>query len=441
MRSQTRCIFFSVLITFGFASVCHAQLSNIQPAADSTSLLLPAQDTLRISLQDAEKIMLEKNLDLIANHFNIDIAHAQVITAGLWDNPGLAYNQNIWNPSTRIPFTVTGQYGEVAVQIDQVFKTAGKRHRLVQYNKSNEKAAEYAYFDLLRNLKFQFRSDFYQLDALLKTQKVYDLELEKSRILEKALSEAYDKNDVALKDVVTIQSTMFQLQTDLTNNLSQITDLEAEMRYMLQASPKTFILPTMPDVINTNVPALMMDSLYTEAINNRPDVLNNSQQVEASDWYVKYNKSLIAPDIDVSLQYDRSASAYPNYTGFGISLPLPLWNFNQGGIKSAKAALKQNQTQLDASKLKAVNDVNGAYLKLVRLSQLDLNTQIRNNKSFDKLMAGIYDVFQKKEMSLRDLVIYMDTYKQQAANFNNYIAQFYTARESLNMAVGKEILK
>ena len=97
--------------------------------------------------------------------------------------------------------------------------------------------------------------------------------------------------------------------------------------------------------------------------------------------------------------------------------------------------------QWDASKLKAVNDVNQAYEKLVELSHLNLDVQIKNNQSFDKLMSGIYDVFQKKEMSLRDLVIYMDTYKQQATNFNNYIAGYYTARENLNMAVGKDVIK
>jgi cobalt-zinc-cadmium efflux system outer membrane protein len=384
--------------------------------------------------------MLEKNLDLIANHFNIDIAHAQTISAKLWDNLGFNYQQNIWNPTTRIPFTIRDG-GEVAVQIDQVFKTAGKRHRLVQYNKANEKAVEYAYYDLLRNLKFQFRSDFYQLDALMKTQKVFDTELEKSIILEKALSQAYEKKDVALKDLVTIQSTMFQLQTDLTSNLAQITDLESEMRYMLQLQPHTVIVPVMPATVDITLPAVVMDSLYTEAISNRPDVLNNQQQVEASDWYLKYNKSLIAPDLDVALQYDKAANAFNNYTGFGVSLPLPLWNFNQGGIKGAKATLKQNQVQLDASKLKAINDVNDAYLKLVQLSHLNLDVQVKNNQSFDKLMSGIYDVFQKKEMTLRDLVIYMDTYKQQVTNFNNYIAQFYTAKENLNMAVGKDILK
>src|SRR6202012_4514070 len=102
--------------------------------------------------------------------------------------------------------------------------------------------------------------------------------------------------------------------------------------------------------------------------------------------------------------------------------------------KQAKATLKQNQVQLDASKLKAINDVNQAYEKLVQLSQLNLEVQTKNNKSFDQLMSGIYDIFEKKEMSLRDLVIYMDTYKQQIINFNNYISNYYTARENVNMA-------
>ena len=124
-----------------------------------------------------------------------------------------------------------------------------------------------------------------------------------------------------------------------------------------------------------------------------------------------------------------------------MALPLPLWNFNQGGIKQAKATLKQNEVQLDASKLKALNDVNQAYEKLVQLSHLDIDVQIKNNQAFDQLMSGIYNIFQKKEMTLRDLVIYMDTYKQQIINFNNYIAGYYTAKENLNMAVGKDVIK
>jgi cobalt-zinc-cadmium efflux system outer membrane protein len=434
MRDHIRRVIFQVVIFFGLVTSSFGQFTNITYGAASP------QDTVSLTLEQAEKIMLDKNLDLIANHYNIDIAHAQVIAARLWDNLNFNYQQNIGNPGHHL-FSLAAPGGEVYMQIDQVFKIAGQRHRLVKTNMATEKAVEYAYYDLLRNLKFQFRSDFYQLNALLKTQRVFNQELEKSILLEKALSESYDKKDVALKDLVTIQSTMFQLQSDLAANLASITDLEADMRYMLQMQPGSFIVPAVPDVAALSVPSVIMDSLYTEAIANRPDVQNNAMQVEASDWYLKYNKSLIAPDLDVALMYDRASASYTNYTGFGVSLPLPLWNQNQGGIKGAKAALKQNQVQLDASKLKAVNDVNDAYLKLVQLSQLNLDAQTKNNQSFDKLMAGIYDVFQKKEMSLRDLVIYMDTYKQQTIAFNNYIANFYTAKENLNMAVGKDVIK
>ena len=433
MKEVCGLLLIGFILVFSNPVVCTAQTTSV---TNGTGV----NDTINLSLPEAEKMMLEKNLDIIANHFNIDIAHAQLIAAKLWDNPGFNYSQNIWNPNTHIPFTIRDG-GEFSLQVDQVFKTAGKRHRLVEYNKANEKAVEYAYYDLLRNLKYQFRADFYQLNALLKTQKVYDTELEKSVLLEKALLQAYDKNDVALKDVVTIQSTKFQLQTDLTNNLSQITDLESEMRYMLQLSPQSILLPVMPELTNTELPAMVMDSLYATAIANRPDVQNNAEQLVASNWYLKYNKSLIAPDLDVSVLYDRTNGYYPNYTGFGVSLPLPLWNFNQGGIKQAKATLKQNEVQLDASKLKAINDVNQAYVKLTQLARLDIPSQTKNNQSFDKMMAGIYDIFQRKEMNLRDLVIFMDTYKQQVSNFNNFIAQYYTAKENLNMAVGKDIIK
>ena len=110
------------------AITCLGDLSFGQTAGSS----VPAKsDTLHFSLQDAEKIMIDKNLDLIANHFNIDIAHAQTIAAKLWDNPGFSYGQNIINPGHHV-FSIQGPDGEVFLQIDQVFKIAGKRHRLVQ---------------------------------------------------------------------------------------------------------------------------------------------------------------------------------------------------------------------------------------------------------------------------------------------------------------------
>ena len=45
------------------------------------------QDTLKITLQQAETDFLQNNLDLIAQKYSIDSAKATVITAKLYDNP------------------------------------------------------------------------------------------------------------------------------------------------------------------------------------------------------------------------------------------------------------------------------------------------------------------------------------------------------------------
>ena len=51
---------------------------------------LHAQETtaLQLSLKDAEKIFLERNLSLIAERYNIDMAQAQVTQARLFENIG-----------------------------------------------------------------------------------------------------------------------------------------------------------------------------------------------------------------------------------------------------------------------------------------------------------------------------------------------------------------
>ena len=75
-------------------------------------------DTLPLSLPDAEKIFLEKNLLLVANKLNIDAAKAQIIQAKLWDNPAFLINQNIFNQQTKKYFDATS-LGQTDIQIQQ----------------------------------------------------------------------------------------------------------------------------------------------------------------------------------------------------------------------------------------------------------------------------------------------------------------------------------
>ena len=398
-------------------------------------------DTLSLSVSAADSIFQTQNLQLLANHMNVDVAAAQIISARLWDNPVFYSEVNIWNPLTHKPFDVNNG-GQLDLSIQQLFKIGGEHHRLTQYNKANKKAVEYAYFDLLRNLKYELRTDLFQLNSLIKTGGIYQTEIEKVESLEKALNDAYSKNNIPLKDLVRIQSTLFQYHADYNQLQNQISDLQSKLHQMLRLPLEKYIVPALNSDIEKDFNALNLDTLYTIALSNRADLKADETQILAAEWNLKYQRSVAVPDLTVGFDYfNNGAASFNNYYGLQLSMPLPVFNRNQGGIKAAKANLTQQKYQAEDTHEKTVNEVNSAYAKLVQTARIDMEQQKKNNESFDKLMQNILGLYVRKEISLKDLADYMDIYKTQAKAFYDYTAQFQSAREELNFAVGKAILK
>ena len=62
----------------------------LMPACGQTST-----DTLKLTIKQAEAMFLQNNLQLMAQHYNIDIASAQVITAKLLPNPDFSLSNGI----------------------------------------------------------------------------------------------------------------------------------------------------------------------------------------------------------------------------------------------------------------------------------------------------------------------------------------------------------
>src|ERR1700761_1069991 len=84
-------------------------------------------DTIKINFQDAEKQFLEKNLTLLAQKYNIEASKALIEQAKLWDNPVLSTDQNIYDGGSKKFFYHNSTEGQVFLQLNQVFTTAGKR--------------------------------------------------------------------------------------------------------------------------------------------------------------------------------------------------------------------------------------------------------------------------------------------------------------------------
>ena len=114
---------------------------------------------LVVSQAVAERLFLQNNLLLIAEHYNVDKAEAEIVQARLLENPVLSLEQNIYNRLNKKYFDV-GAQGEAIVSIEQVINLAGQRGKAVKVAGLNKEVVSRQFEDVVRTLAGELRQRF-----------------------------------------------------------------------------------------------------------------------------------------------------------------------------------------------------------------------------------------------------------------------------------------
>ncbi|NHA07363.1 TolC family protein [Mucilaginibacter sp. HC2] len=406
----------------------------------STNGAVAQTDTLKLTFQDAEKQFLENNLSLLAQKYNVEASKALIQQAKLWDNPVLSTDQNIHTSGSNKFFDHRKGQGQVFVQLNQVFTTAGKRGKQVQIAKDDAMVQEAAFNDLMRNLRYNLRLDFSQLATLNAQQRVYENEITSATNLVKAIQKSYDAGNTSMKDLIRLKALLFGLQNDMVENNRQINDLQTELKTLLQTKETAFVDPIINDKPTENV-TLDIPSLIEQAKASRPDYLSNQYQLNSATHNLAYQRALAVPDITIGASYDKNSNYAPNYYGLEIGLPLPFFNRNQGNIKSAKYNLQSQESTLKQSEFQLKNDVVAAVNQYKLNQQLFTTQQVEFNEQYDKLFSSMLKSFQQRQISLIEFVDFFDTYKDTKLKI---LQQQYNLQKSiadLNFAIGIPVIK
>ena len=406
----------------------------------STNRANAQTDTVKLTFQDAEKQFLENNLSLLAQKYNVEASKALIQQAKLWDNPVLSTDQNIHTSGSNKFFDHSKGNGQVFVQLNQVFTTAGKRGKQVQVAKDDAMVQEAAFNDLMRNLKYNLQLDFSQLATLNAQEKVYQNEITSATNLVQAIQKSYDAGNTSMKDLIRLKALIFGLQNDMVENNRQINDLQTELKTLLQTKETAFVDPIINDKPTETV-ALDIPALIEQAKTNRPDYLSNQYQLSSATHNLAYQRALAVPDVTIGASYDKNSNYAPNYYGLEIGLPLPFFNRNQGNIKSAKYNIQSQESTLKQNELQLKNDVVAAVNQYKLNQQLFSTQQIEFNEQYDKLFNSMLKSFQQRQISLIEFVDFFDTYKDTKLKI---LQQQYNLQKSiadLNFATGTTIVK
>lgn len=400
-----------------------------------------AQDSLKITLPEAENIFLQKNLSLLAEKYNVRIAQAQIIQAKLFNNPNFQFAGNIYNPAQKKVFDISNQTGEYTVGAQQLILLAGKRNKQIQLAETNAALAENRFFDLLRTLRFTLRSDFYQAYFLLSSINAYGVQIESLEKLNLTFQQLLAKDVVTLKDAVRIKSLLYSLKAEQTTLQNQFNDVETEMQLILQNNHTVFLPVSDINVAGLpSIKSLSLQSLIDTANANRYDLKLAQNNVLYSQQNYSLQKALATPDLTLGAQFDKRGSFVDNASFFTMAIDLPFFNRNQGNIKAAKLSIDQSKLLLDRQLHTVENEVQHAYVNALNTDKMLQSVDPNFRDQFEQLLKSITLNFEKRNINLLEFTDFYDSYKQNILQLNQLQNTRMQAIESLNFAVGKTII-
>ena len=402
--------------------------------------MVQAQDSLRLSLRQADSLFLRNNLSLLAERFRIVASQASIIQARLWDNPTLSVEANAFNPDKRRVLDVA-RGGQKIISIEQILVTAGKRSKQVALATESAHMTEYEFMDLLRVLKFELRNNFFDIYFLQNTLNRYQLQISNLQSTVTAFESQYEKNNVSLRELLRLKALLFQLNNDKTEILFQIAEKEKVLEILLNLDSPLIPIVNEAELNRYQLNDYNAPALGQLALQNRGDVKVTESLTRQAELNYNLQKSLATPNLRIGATYDQSGSYVNNYTGLTLAADLPFFNKNQGNIKVARSLIDY-QKGLQNQKVNVVtNEVAAAFQKVQYVENMVQSIDSKFSEQFEQLNKGVVENFQKRNLSLLEFIDLIETYSESIKELNRLKADRVGAYEELNFTVGQELFR
>ena len=413
---NSRRMIVCVLTALSMAA-CNVQIAAQQPA---------------YTWEQIQNLFLKSNPTLRAQEQAVVSSRASEITAGLRPNPTL---QNDTTSST------AGIYQE--------FELGGKRNARLKSAQLATQISQTDAEDTRRTLTLNLRQAFvaalqaksdlqFARDNLANYQKIVDIN-----------TEMLSQGAISRANFLKIRLETLQFQTDVDDATLELKNARAALRGLLGAAnlPQDFDVEGELTAVPFDKSLAELDQL---ALQNRPDLKSAETTKLKANADFKVAQAYRWPDPTIGISYLHAGNeiggpdwfqpfypkgSYSNAMGIGVaSIPLPIFNCNQGEVSRTRSEQLRAEFLADAARNQVLQDVESAYASFVSSRErvrLYEQTYLSDAKesldiedfSFHKGGASILE-FLDAERTYRATQL---AYRQQLAAYLNSLAQLLSA--------------
>ena len=403
-RAQIKTGIVSLSLSLAFFLTTQAQVS----AATSPAESVPAGVLAHLRLADAQQVALERNWDLLAAAVGVDAATAQKIVAHEFPNPTLALSTTKISVddhpnSTSMGNGVWDRSYDTVFAVNQLFEIGGKRRNRQRSAQAGLEAAKALFLDAKRTLDLAVAKAYI---AAAQAQENAQVLMDSANTLreEARLAETRLKaGEISSADKSQIEIGAERFEADARTAESAAKQARVALEVLLGVSR-----PTADCVLVERLDSLAgtKSATGTNATGLwRPDVVaaEAAWRKTESDW--RLQKALRVPDPTVLAQYEHEPPDAPNTVGFGVSLPLPLWNLNRGNFLAAVAARDQAKLAFDKARAQAAADIATALMASEEATQRWQNYRESIRPKSEQVRKSKAYAYEKGGASLLDMLV------------------------------------
>ena len=406
----------------------------LTPPAEAQTQGPQTQGPVRITLDEAIHLALQHNHNLLAIRTTIQQSQAEEITANLRPNPTLFSDWEYLPLSSSAQNT---QYLHDSTEADlglgYLIERGKKRQHRLQAAKDITAQTRSLVADNERGLTFNVASLFVNVQLAESTLELAEQDLKSFQQTVDLSELRYKAGAISEDDYLKIKLQLLQFETDFQQaqlaRVQALSDLRQLFGYESVSADYDVAGPFDYQPLKGN-----LDDFQMKALQNRPDLRAAQQGVTAANSQYELQKAI--GKVDVSVQGNYSHVNGINAATFYGSIPLPIFNRNQGEIARTRFAITQAQEQEKATNGQALTDVRDAYeglrtndkvVVLYRSGYLDVAKKDRDISEY---------AYQRGAASLLDFLDAERSYRATQLAYRQALASYLLALEQLREAVG-----
>jgi outer membrane protein, heavy metal efflux system len=378
------------------------------------------------------------NPSLRAGQIGIDESKASETTAYLRPNPNLSLLADQIDPFPGGPSHGAFAYWLPSATVTYLHERAHKRELRLDSAKEATGIAISSQADLERNLLFNLRSAFVQT---LQQKAVRDLAKENLDYYDHLLGvnrDRYQAGAIAQVDMDRLELQRVQYESDLQTAEVNLRTAKIQMLMLLNdRTPVDQFDVTGPFEFSTQVAPL--DEVRQAALDNRPDLKAALQSVDKAKTDHQLAVSMGSTDPTFGVDVGRNPPI-DEYVGFSVSIPLRIFDRNQGEKLRTQLDIDRNQRLMEAARAQVFNDVDSAYATLTSTVILLQPYKDHYLAQASRVRDTISFSYEHGAASLLDFLNAQADYRAVQVSYLNLVGSYLDAASQLNLAVGREVI-